>query len=98
MVMMAIFGNFEKILLIIYIPYLIEVILKSRGKLKKHSFGKVNADGSLSLPYEKIYGMTHFSIWFLGKLKKKVYENDVVYFIFIIEILFIFLATLFLIT
>ncbi len=92
MVSMAILGNFEKMLLIIYIPYFIEVLLKSRGKLKKHSFGKVNSDGSLSLPYDKIYGLTHLSILFLSKFKKKVKEKDVVYFLYIVEIFFILIA------
>jgi UDP-N-acetylglucosamine--dolichyl-phosphate N-acetylglucosaminephosphotransferase len=95
MVAMAILGNFEKIFIVIYIPYFIEVILKLRGKLHKHSFGKVNSDGSLSMPYDKIYGLTHFSLWFLGKFKKKVRENDVVYFIYIIQIIFILIASIF---
>ncbi len=97
MICMAILGNFEKILLIVYIPYLIEVILKSRGKLHKHSFGKVNPDGSLSMPYDKIYGLTHFSIWFLSKIKKRVTENDVVFFIYGIEIIFILISCCFLV-
>jgi UDP-N-acetylglucosamine--dolichyl-phosphate N-acetylglucosaminephosphotransferase len=92
MVGMAVLGNFEKMLLIIYIPYFFEVVLKLRGHLHKQSFGKVNDDGSLSLPYEHIYGLTHFSIWFLSKIKSKVYEKDVVYFLYILEIIFIIIA------
>jgi UDP-N-acetylglucosamine--dolichyl-phosphate N-acetylglucosaminephosphotransferase len=91
---MAILGNFEKVALIVMIPYIIEFILKTRGGLGKHSFGTPEKDGSLSLPYKKIYGLTHFSIWFLSKIKKKVYERDVTYFIHIIQILFILLAFL----
>jgi UDP-N-acetylglucosamine--dolichyl-phosphate N-acetylglucosaminephosphotransferase len=34
---MAILGNFEKVAIIVFIPYIIEVVLKSRGGLKKHS-------------------------------------------------------------
>ena len=34
---MAILGNFEKITVFFFIPYIIEVILKSRGKLLKYS-------------------------------------------------------------
>ncbi len=79
---MAILGNFEKIAVFIFIPYVIETILKLRGKLEKHSFGKVSEDGSLTLPYNKIYGLTHLSIWILSKFKNKVYENEVVYLIF----------------
>lgn len=89
---MAILGNIEKIAVFFFIPYVIEVILKSRGKLVKHSFGKPNKDGSLDLLYNKIYGMTHFSIWFLKKFKEKIYERDVTYFINFVQILFIVLG------
>lgn len=95
---MAIFGNFQKLALIIFIPYIIEMILKIRGGMhppRKQSFGIPQKDGSLELPYDKIYGLTHFSIWFLKKFKRKVYENDVVYLIHIIQIIFILIAFLF---
>lgn len=91
---MAILGDFEKIAIIIFIPYLIEVILKLRGKLKKHSFGKPLKNGGLTLRYNKIYGLTHFSIWFLKHFKEKVREQDVVYLIYAIEIIFILIASL----
>jgi UDP-N-acetylglucosamine--dolichyl-phosphate N-acetylglucosaminephosphotransferase len=96
---MAILGNFQKLALIIFIPYIIEMVLKVRGGMKpprKQSFGIPQKDGSLELPYNKIYGLTHFSIWFLKKFKKKVYENDVVYLIHIIQIIFILIAFSFL--
>lgn len=75
----AILGNIEKIVLFFFIPYILETILKSRGRLKKHSFGKLNDDGSLEVPYDKIYGLEHLAIWILKKIKlnKKVYENEV---------------------
>lgn len=77
----AIFGNIEKIAIFFFIPYILEVILKSRGKLKKQSFGKPNKDDSLELPYDKIYGVEHWAIAMLKKIKEKVYEKDVVKFI-----------------
>jgi UDP-N-acetylglucosamine--dolichyl-phosphate N-acetylglucosaminephosphotransferase len=89
---MAIVGNFEKIAFVVFIPFILEMILKIRGRLKKYSFGKANRDCSLSLKYDKIYGLTHFSIWFLNKFKKKVYEKDVVMFIFLLEFVFILIA------
>jgi UDP-N-acetylglucosamine--dolichyl-phosphate N-acetylglucosaminephosphotransferase len=91
---MAILGNTEKIALFFFIPYMLEAILKLRGKLKKQSFGKPNKDGSLEMPYEKIYGLEHLSIAILKKIKpsKKVYENDVVYSINIFQILIILLG------
>jgi len=89
---MAVLGNFERIALFIFIPYILEIILKLRGGLKKQSFGIPNKDGSLNMPYDKIYGLTHLSLWILGKFKKKVYETDVVYFIFAIQIVICLLS------
>lgn len=88
----AILGNIEKIAIFFFIPYIAEVLLKCRGKLKKQSFGKPNKDSSLEMPYEKIYGMTHLAIWVIGKFKKKVYERDVVYFINAVQIFIIVLG------
>ncbi len=79
-VSVAILGNMELIAIILFIPYIIETILKSRGRLKKYSFGKPNPDGSLDLAYDKIYGLEHLAIKILKKMKRshKVYEKDVV--------------------
>lgn len=79
----AILGKIELIAVFFFIPYLLETILKLRGKLRKESFAKVNKDGSLEMPYEKIYGVEHLAIYILKKLKpnKKVYEKEVVYLI-----------------
>ncbi|MEK6833138.1 MAG: glycosyl transferase family 4 [Nanoarchaeota archaeon] len=79
----AILGNAEKIALFFFIPYILETILKLRGNLKKQSFGIPNKDGSLEMPYDKIYGLEHLAIYILKRIKpsKKVYENDVVYLI-----------------
>jgi len=90
----AILGNLEKIAIFFFIPYIIETILKLRGKLKKESFAKVNEDGSLEMPYKKIYGLEHLAIWILKKIKpsKKVYEKDVVYLINFFQIIVIILG------
>ncbi|MBL7059161.1 glycosyl transferase family 4 [Candidatus Pacearchaeota archaeon] len=87
----AILGNIERIAILFFIPYIIETILKLRGRLKKYSFGKLNSDGSLDQPFEKIYGLEHLSIKILKKIKpsKKVYEKDVVYLIHLFQILVI---------
>jgi len=86
---MAILGNMERVALFFFIPYIFEFVFKLRGGLKKQSFGKPNKDGSLEMAYGKIYGMEHFAIWFLKKFKNKVYENEVVWLIHGIQILFI---------
>jgi len=91
---MAILGNIEKIAIFFFIPYIIETLLKLRGRLKKESFAKVNNDGSLEIPYKKIYGLEHAAIWILKKIKpsKKVYERDVVYLINFFQIVVIVLG------
>lgn len=91
----AILGNLEAITLFFFIPYAFETVLKLRGKLKKYSFAKVNDDGSLEMPYEKIYGVEHFAIKVLKRFKKKVYEKDVVRLINLFQIIIIGLGFLF---
>lgn len=89
---MAILGNFEKIAVFIFIPYIIETILKCRGGLKMHSFGKPMKDGSLELKYDKIYGLTHLSIWIMKKLGVKPTEKRVVYLIWAFQLVIIAVA------
>jgi len=93
---MAILGNFERIAVFIFIPYIIETVLKLRGNLVKASFAKPNKDGSLEMPYNKIYGLEHLAIYILKRIKpsKKVYEVDVVHLIFAFQIFIIALASL----
>jgi len=89
---MAILGNFEKIAVFIFIPYIIETVLKVRGRLKKQSFGIPQRDGSLEMPYKKIYGLEHWAIKIIKKIKGKAYEKDVVYLINAIQIIICLLA------
>mgnify|MGYP000647491467 CR=1 FL=1 len=88
----VILGNIEKIAVFFFIPYIIETILKIRGKLEKQSFAKVNKDGSLEMPYKKIYGLEHLAIYILKKINKKVHEKEVVYLINGFQILIIILG------
>ena len=88
----AILGNLERFAVFIFIPNIIEVFLKLRGKLKMESFAQLQNDGSLSLQYGKIYGLEHLSIFILKKFKQKVYEKDVVNLINLFQIIIIILA------
>ena len=88
----AILGNIEKIAVFFFALYIAETILKSRGGLKKQSFGKPNKNNSLEMPYNKIYGLEHFAIFCLKKIKNKVYEKDVVLFIYLMQILTVILG------
>ena len=91
----AILGNIEKIAVFFFIPYIIEAVLKTRGKWVKESFGKLNRDGSLDMPYKKIYGLEHLAIYILKKIKSKAYEREVVYLINSFQILIVILGFLF---
>ncbi len=85
----AILGNIEKTALILFIPFIIEGVLKARSKFKAQNFGIPNKDNSLELPYPKYYSLTHLSIKILKIIKpsKKVYEKDVVLLLVFVEIL-----------
>jgi len=90
---MAILGNFEKLAFVIFIPYIIEVILKLRGGLKKHSFGIPDRKGMLKMPYDKVYGLEHLAIKILNKFGGAT-ERKVTYLIHAFQILFILIAFL----
>jgi len=89
---MAILGDFEKIAIFFFIPYILETVLKIRGKLVKHSFGEPKSDGSLGLKYGKIYSLNHFFIVFLEKIGIKPTERKVVLSIWIFQIIIIALG------
>jgi UDP-N-acetylglucosamine--dolichyl-phosphate N-acetylglucosaminephosphotransferase len=85
----AIFGNLEKMAIILFIPFILEGVLKLRSRLKAENFGIPNKDNSLEAPYKQTYSLTHFAIKFLKKIKPshKVYEKEVVFLIVFIEII-----------
>jgi UDP-N-acetylglucosamine--dolichyl-phosphate N-acetylglucosaminephosphotransferase len=85
----AILGDMEKIAILLFIPYVIDFILPMRKGLKVEAFAKVNEDGSLEQPYDKIYDTTHLAIAVLRNIKRKVYERDVVVFIYLMEIVMV---------
>jgi len=91
---MAILGNFEKIAVFFFIPYIIETVLKSRGKLKKYSFGKPQKDGSLTMMYDKIYSLNHVAIRLMEKMKVRPTERKVVLAIWIFQIIVILIGFL----
>lgn len=93
---MAILGNYERIALFFFIPYILEVILKLRGSLRIESFSLPNKDDSLNLPCKKVCGLEHLAIFILQKIKKdgKVYEKDVVYALYLFQVAIIILGFL----
>jgi UDP-N-acetylglucosamine--dolichyl-phosphate N-acetylglucosaminephosphotransferase len=91
---MAILGDFERVALFFFIPYLLETILKLRGKLKPQSFAEPREDGGLDLRYNKIYGLEHLSIKILKKIKGEAREKDVVFLLHSFQIVIILLGLL----
>jgi UDP-N-acetylglucosamine--dolichyl-phosphate N-acetylglucosaminephosphotransferase len=83
----AMLGRVEKYALILFIPYFLDFILPLRKGMKVEAFAKVNDDGSFEPPYQAVYDTTHIAIRVLKKLKKKVYEKDVVLLILGFELL-----------
>lgn len=88
----SILGNFERIAIFFFIPYILETFLKLRGKLIKHSFSKPNGDGTIDLKYDKIYGLEHLSILLFKKFKIKPTEKKVVYSIWFFQVVIVILG------
>jgi UDP-N-acetylglucosamine--dolichyl-phosphate N-acetylglucosaminephosphotransferase len=89
---LAILGNMERIALWLFMPYFLEIVLYFRARVidkmgDVQAFAKPNEDDSLELPYKHLYDTTHLAIWFLKKVKAKVYERDVVVFLIVVEVL-----------
>ncbi len=89
---LAILGNMERIAIWLFIPYVLEILLYLRARVidkmgDVQAFAKPNKDGSLELPYKHVYDTTHLAIWFLKRVKGKVYERDVVLFLIAVQAL-----------
>lgn len=88
----AILGNFEKIAVAFFTPFIIETILKLRGKLKAYSFGMPQKDGTLKLRYKQIYSLNHLAIYAMQKLGVKPTEKRVVYCVWAFQAIIIALS------
>ncbi len=82
----AIVANLERAALILFIPYFIELVIKSINKLKTECFLIPNPDNSLEAP-NKIGSFTHIMLKFLKLFKSKVYEYEIVFAFWILEII-----------
>ncbi len=79
----AVIGNIEKFALIAFIPWFIELLLKSRTGFKAETFGMLQKDGTLSSPYKKVYSLTHV-IMKSGRFR----ESQIVMILIFIELVF----------
>lgn len=89
---LPILGNFERVAVFFFIPCILEVFLKARGGLVKHSFGKPNEDGTLDLRYDKLYSLNHVSIFLMKKLDIRPTEKKVVYSLWAFQFVIILLG------
>ncbi len=87
----AIIGNMEKFVLLLFIPYFFDALMFIRFRFidkagKIEAFARVNRDGSLELPYKKVYDFTHLMLLVVKSIKKKCYEKDLVASVLIFEL------------
>lgn len=87
----AILGDFEKIALFFFIPYILEVGLKLRGKLEKQSFSKPYNYG-IELRYDKIYSLNHLAIYLMQRFGIRPGEKKVVVAIWLFQILIVLIG------
>ena len=85
---LAIIGNMERIAIILFLPYIAEFFIKAKNKMSTECFLAPNKDNTLEPP-EKIGSLTHLIARIIKKIKGKVYENDIVLSIYLIELLLV---------
>lgn len=76
----VIIGNYEKFGVALFALYFLELALFIRGLLNgvyKETFGIPQPDGSLELPYDKIYSVTHLAIYILKRVRGRATEKGV---------------------
>jgi len=89
--LVAILGNVERVALILFIPFIIELVIKLKNKLKSECYGIPKKDGTLAYP-KKIGSFTHVTMRFLARLKIKVTERRVVNTLLALEFILIIIA------
>jgi UDP-N-acetylglucosamine--dolichyl-phosphate N-acetylglucosaminephosphotransferase len=90
----VIVGRIEHIGLIFFIPYMVEAILKIRGKLKRESFAKLSESGNLEIPYRRFFSLTHIAVYLLNKYTGQAREFEVVLIINFVQLCFVLLGLL----
>jgi UDP-N-acetylglucosamine--dolichyl-phosphate N-acetylglucosaminephosphotransferase len=88
----AVLGRLEAIGLLLFLPHVFDAVMVVKYSLIERktgieAFAKVTDDGSLDMPYDRIYGFEHLGLWLAKHVKSKVAEGDVVRTILGIEFL-----------
>ena len=71
-----------------FIPYVIEAVLKLRGKLKMESFANVTKEKYLVNKNKKWYGLEHIAVSLLNKMVGKTKEGEVVCALILFQLIF----------
>ncbi len=74
-----IIGNAEKLGILLFIPWIVEALLKLRGRFKVRSYGDLQRDGTIKAPYKEIYSLTHvvMKLPYWLKMKKGFTEKQI---------------------
>jgi UDP-N-acetylglucosamine--dolichyl-phosphate N-acetylglucosaminephosphotransferase len=93
----AILGNMEKLAAFLFIPFFIDALLYFKARIVDkagdvQAFAKPNKDGTIDMPYSKIYDSTHAAIWLQKKLFGKATEKKVTSMILIFELILAIVA------
>lgn len=81
----AILGNLERAALILFIPFFIELFIKTKHKMKTECFLVPQEDNSLEV--SEIGSLTHLIGKLLKKFKSKIYESNIVLSLYIFELI-----------
>ena len=92
---LIIYGNIEKLALVLFIPYYVDFLLPLRKRMHVEAFARVNSDGSLDPPYQSVYDVTHLSIKVIKRIKGKAHESEVVALILAVEVVIAILGIMF---
>ncbi len=84
----AIVGDVERAAIILFIPYFVELILKSRGRFVKESLARPLADGSIVNKYKSWYSLNHVVISLLRAIKGRAREWEVALILICVELFF----------
>lgn len=74
-------GNMEKFGVFLFIPWIVEFLLKLRSGFQAHSWGILQEDGTLKPQHEKIYSLTH------PLMKRGLNERQITLMLVAVEIL-----------
>ncbi|MFH0889573.1 MAG: hypothetical protein V1836_00325 [Candidatus Aenigmatarchaeota archaeon] len=65
----AILGNMEKFAVYIFVPWIVELVLKMRSGFNAENYGLLNPDKTLRTQYGKSYSLTHIAMRY-GRFKE----------------------------